>query len=162
MFLLKTRLVFLRFTIFIILITNNSHCGVYELYRTFELGSLFPPSVAVKDSKWLKKKELEERKAKRLAKVKFVEEMEKLSGTFVNSADPEDRMVIKFEKDKLHIMNADQSSIELFPESVTKFFIPWVNGDFDLTFIKDESKNNLNLFIEQKVLGIKMQYQRNK
>lgn len=134
---------------------------VQKGYRTFELGSLFPPSVSVKDSKWMEKKELEERKAKRLAKVEYAGEMEKLSGTFVNSTDPEDRMVIKFEKDKLHIINADQSSVELFPESVTNFFIPWVNGDFDLTFMKDESKNKLELIIEHKVFGIKMRYQRN-
>jgi hypothetical protein len=129
-------------------------------YRTLELGSLFPPSVAEKDFRWLKNRELEEKKEKSLAKTKSREAFEHISGTFVNSFDPEDSVVIGFENDKLYITSADKSKVELYPESLTKFFIPLANGDWNLTFAKGESKNSSTLVAEHEFLGMKMRYER--
>ena len=128
-------------------------------FRTIELCSLFPPSIAVQDFNELKNREIKEKKSKRSAKNISTENFEQFSGKFVNSIDQKDSIIIDYKYEKLYMVNTDQLKVELYPESLTKFFLP-LNGDFSFTFYKDLTGKFTKVVIENELLGIKIPYQK--
>lgn len=129
-------------------------------FRAIELCSLFPPSVSVQDYNGLKSREIAEKKSKRSAKNISTEHFVQFSGKFVNSFDPEDSTIIEYKDEKLYLIKTDQLKVELYPESLTRFFLPLANGDFGFTFNKDPGGKITELVVEYEFLGIKIPYQK--
>jgi hypothetical protein len=129
--------------------------------RTIKIESLFPKNISAEDYVDLKNKELKQRIESRLATNISLTEYVKILGEY-KSLDPasNDRFNIILENEKLYITENSQSKFELFPESSNKYFLPSVNGDFSLTFYKDESDNKLKVLAEHELYAIQQTFQR--
>jgi len=129
--------------------------------RTIKIESLFPKNISAEDYIDLKNRELKQRIESRLAKNISSEDYVKIKGKFKSlDTSSKDRFNIIFENEKLYITTNNKSKFELFPESSTKFFIPTVNGDFSLTFLKDDSDNILKVVVEYEFMGIQQVFQK--
>jgi len=129
--------------------------------RTIKIDSLFPKNISAEDYVDLKNKELKQRIESRLAKNISLKDYINIKGEYKSlDADSNDRFEIMLEDEKLFITVSGQSKFELFPESLNKFFIPSVNGDFALTFYNDDSNNNLNVLAKNELYGVQQAFQK--
>lgn len=129
--------------------------------RTIKIESLFPKNISAEDFVDLKNNELKKRTESRLAKNISVKDYIKIKGEYKSSdAASNDRFHIILENEKLYITANSQFKFELFAESTNKFFIPSVNGDFTLTFYKDESDNSLKVLAEHDLYAIQQVFQK--
>jgi len=129
--------------------------------RTVKIESLFPKNISAEDYVDLKNNELKHRIESRSAKNISLTEYIKIRGSYKSiDAASEDRFTIMLENEKLYITIDNQSKFELFPESSNIFFIPSVNGDFSLSFYKDESDNKLKVLAKHELYGIQQIFQK--
>lgn len=127
--------------------------------RAMQLRSLFPPSIAANDFAETKRREVEERVARRRVNDVPKSQIDRYRGTYLNVQSHSDSLVVEAEGNATYLI-ADEVRLELFPDSSGRLFLAGVNGDFDFVFAEGQSGAVTELVVESELLGIRVPYQK--
>ncbi len=129
--------------------------------RVLKLNTLFSNQYAANAFMDWKYWEMQNRKEKRLNKDISIEMLSEIDGRYKQINGYQNyQFSINLKGNKAYLINSLDKEYELFPESESKFFIPSINGDLGITFIKDDSNEISKIIIEYELFGIKENYQR--